>query len=86
MQACRQRLPGDLEIARREGCRLRVASAANGTLIADEALARVFDYANGMPRRINQVCTLAHMAARIDQKSVIKESTLRKAIAERDHE
>jgi general secretion pathway protein A len=65
---------------------LRVAGASQGTLITDDALTRVFDYTKGIPRRINQVCTTALMAARIDQKTVIEESTLRKAIAELDHE
>jgi type II secretory pathway predicted ATPase ExeA len=65
---------------------LRVAGAANGTLFTDDALARVFDYTKGVPRRINQVCTTALMAGLIEQKSVIDESTLRKAIAELDHE
>ena len=65
---------------------LRVAGATNGTLITDDALARVFDYTKGIPRRINQVCTTALMAARSDQKTVIEESTLRKAIAELEHE
>lgn len=65
---------------------LRVAGAANGALFTDDALARVFDYTKGIPRRINQVCTTALMAGLIEQKSVIDESTLRKAIAELDHE
>ena len=65
---------------------LRVAGLPNGTLITDEALARVFDYTKGIPRRINQVCTTALMAGLIEQKTVIDESTLRKAIAELDHE
>lgn len=65
---------------------LRVAGATNGTVFTDDALARVFDYTKGIPRRINQVCTTALMAGLIEQKTVIDESTLRKAIAELDHE
>ena len=65
---------------------LRVAGAATSTLFTDDALARVFDYTKGIPRRINQACTTALMAGLIDQKTVIDESTLRKAIAELDHE
>jgi len=65
---------------------LRIAGAPQGTLFTDDALARVFDYTKGIPRRINQVCTTALMAGLIEQKTVIEESTLRKAIAELDHE
>jgi type II secretory pathway predicted ATPase ExeA len=65
---------------------LRVAGATQGALITDDALARVFDYTKGIPRRINQVCSTALMAGRIEQKTVIEESTLRKAIAELEHE
>ena len=65
---------------------LRVAGASTNTLFTDDALARVYDYTKGIPRRINQACTPALMAGLIDQKTIIDESTLRKAIAELDHE
>ena len=61
-----------------------VAGHKGGTLFTDDALQRVFEYTKGIPRRINQVCTTALMAGLIDQKSVIAESTVRKAIADID--
>ena len=65
---------------------VRIAGYTAGTLFTDEAIQRIFEYTKGIPRRINQVCTTALMAGLIDQKSVLDESTLRKAIADLDHE
>ena len=64
----------------------QVAGHKAGTLFTDDALQRVFEYTKGIPRRINQVCTTALMAGLIDQKSVLDESTIRKAIADIDHD
>ena len=65
---------------------VRIAGYTAGTLFTDEAIQRIFEYTKGIPRRINQVCTTALMAGLIDQKSVLDESTLRKAIADLDRE
>ena len=65
---------------------IRVAGYLSGPLFTDDALGRIFEYTKGLPRRINQVCTTALMAGVIDQKSVLDESTVRKAIADLDHE
>ncbi|MHB8153936.1 MAG: ExeA family protein [Bacillati bacterium] len=65
---------------------VRLAGYTAGPLFTDDAVARLFDYTKGLPRRINQVCTTALMAGLIDQKSLIDESTIRKAIAEIDQE
>jgi type II secretory pathway predicted ATPase ExeA len=65
---------------------VRIAGYTAGTLFTDDAIQRIFEYTKGIPRRINQVCTTALMAGLIDQKSVLDETTLRKAIAELDHE
>jgi general secretion pathway protein A len=65
---------------------VRIAGYTGGTLFTDDAIQRIFEYTKGIPRRINQVCTTALMAGLIDQKSVLDESTLRKAIADLDHE
>mgnify|MGYP001335229439 CR=1 FL=1 len=64
----------------------QVAGYKAGTLFTDDALQRIFEYTKGIPRRINQVCTTALMAGLIDQKSVLDESTVRKAIADIDHD
>jgi type II secretory pathway predicted ATPase ExeA len=65
---------------------VRIAGYTAGTLFTDDAIQRIFEYTKGIPRRINQVCTTALMAGLIDQKSVLDETTLRKAIADLDHE
>ena len=65
---------------------VRIAGYTAGTLFTDDAIQRIFEYTKGIPRRINQVCTTALMAGLIDQKSVLDESTLRKAISDLDHE
>ena len=39
-----------------------------------------------MPRRINQLCHTALMAGLIDKKSTLDESTIRKAIADIEHD
>ena len=65
---------------------VQVAGYTAGTLFTDDAITRIFEYTKGLPRRINQVCTTALMAGVIDQKSVIDEATVRKAIAELEHE
>lgn len=65
---------------------IRVAGYLTGPLFTDDALSRVFEYTKGLPRRINQVCTTALMAGLLDQKSLLDESTVRKAIADLDHE
>lgn len=65
---------------------VRVAGFTAGTLFSDDAITRVFEYTKGLPRRINQVCTTALMAGMIDQKSVIDETSVRKAIADLEHD
>lgn len=65
---------------------VRVAGYAAGPLFTDDAVARIFDYTKGLPRRINQVCTTALMAGFIEQKTLIDEGTIRKAIADIDQE
>lgn len=65
---------------------VRVAGFTAGTLFTDDAVTRIFEYSKGFLRRINQVCTTALMAGAIDQKSVIDEASVRKAIAELEYE
>lgn len=65
---------------------VRVAGFSASILFTDDAITRIFEYTKGFPRRINQVCTTALMAGAIDQKAVIDESSIRKAIAELEHE
>ena len=65
---------------------VQVAGFTVGTLFTDDAITRIFEYTKGLPRRINQVCTTALMAGMIDQKSVIDETSVRKAIADLEHD
>lgn len=55
-----------------------------GQLFTDDALSRIFDYTKGVPRQINLLCTTALLAGMLDKKSILDESTIRKAIADID--
>lgn len=55
-----------------------------GLLFSDDALARIYDYTKGIPRQINRLCTTALLVGLADQKQIIDESSIRKAIAELD--
>ncbi len=80
------RRPRGAKLPLRQAARTDAAGHKAGTLFTEDALQRIFEYAKGIPRRINQVCTTALMAGLIDQKSVLDESTIRKAIADIDHD
>lgn len=80
---------GPLDLAETVGYvrhHVRAAGYTTGLLFTDDAVARVYEYTKGLPRRINQVCTTALMAGLIDQKQLLDEATIRKAIAELDHD
>jgi type II secretory pathway predicted ATPase ExeA len=61
-----------------------VAGFASGSPFSDDALKRIFEYTRGIPRQINRLCTTALISRRIDQKQILDDSTIRKAIAEID--
>ena len=63
---------------------LRIAGYASGSPFSHDALQRIFEYTRGIPRQINRLCTTALIAGRIDQKQILDDSTIRKAIAEID--
>ena len=65
---------------------VRIAGYTASSLFTDDAIQRIFEYTKGIPRRINQVCTTALLAGLIDQKTILEESTIRKAIADLDHD
>ena len=65
---------------------VKVAGYTTGPLFTDDAVTRIFEHTKGLPRRINQLCHTALMAGLIDQKSTLDESTIRKAIADIDHD
>ncbi len=61
---------------------VKIAGYNGSTLFTDDAIQRIFEFTKGVPRRINQLCATALMAGMLDQKQILDESTLRKAIAE----
>ncbi|HSH01552.1 MAG TPA: AAA family ATPase [Anaerolineae bacterium] len=63
---------------------LTTAGYQGQTLFTDDALTRIFDYTKGIPRQINQICTTALIAGMQDDKSILEESLIRKAIADID--
>jgi type II secretory pathway predicted ATPase ExeA len=55
-----------------------------GSLFSDDALARIYDYTKGVPRQMNRLCTTALLVGMTDNKQILDESSIRKAIAELD--
>jgi type II secretory pathway predicted ATPase ExeA len=55
-----------------------------GSLFTDDALTRIYDYTKGIPRQINRLCTTALLVGVSEQKQILEESSIRKAIAELD--
>jgi type II secretory pathway predicted ATPase ExeA len=55
-----------------------------GSLFSDDALTRIYEYTKGIPRQINRLCTTALLVGMADQKQILEESSIRKAIAELD--
>jgi general secretion pathway protein A len=60
---------------------LKVAGLKEGaTLFSDDALKRIAEWAQGIPRRINQVCTAALVAGAVAKAKVIDDTPVRQAI------
>lgn len=55
-----------------------------GPLFTDDALARIYESTKGVPRLINRLCDTALVVGMADQKQVLEESAIRKALAELD--
>jgi len=53
-----------------------------GPLFTDDALARIYESTKGVPRLINRLCETALVVGLADQKQILEESTIRKALAE----
>src|SRR5487761_1907600 len=51
-------------------------------LFADDAVARLHRYANGIPRALNNAATAALMAAASDGKGIVDDVCAKKAVAE----
>lgn len=63
---------------------LHIAGLLSGSPFSDDALKRIFEYTRGIPRQINRLCTTALISGRLEQKQILDDSTIRKAIAELD--
>ena len=61
---------------------IQLADYKSGPLFGDDALARIYEYAKGIPRLTNLLCTTALLVAAQDGRQLVEESTVRKAIAE----
>ena len=60
---------------------LKVAGLKESTtLFSDDALKRIAEWAQGIPRRINQVCTAALVAGAVAKAKVIDDTPVRQAI------
>ena len=53
-----------------------------GPLFPDDAIARIYDYTKGIPRQINRLCTTALLVGMADNRQILEESVIRKAVAE----
>ena len=61
---------------------IQLAGYKAGPLFPDDALARIYDYTKGIPRQINRLCTTALLVGLADNRQVLEESVIRKAVAE----
>jgi general secretion pathway protein A len=61
---------------------LKIAGLISGSPFSDDALKRIFEFSRGIPRQINRICTIALISGRLEQKQILDDSTIRKAIAE----
>jgi len=59
---------------------LKVAGYKHESLFADDALRRIAEYAQGIPRRINQLGTASLIAAAADKKQIVDDTAVRRAI------
>ena len=66
---------------------LKVAGLKSSTtLFSDDALTRIAEWAQGIPRRINQVCTAALVAGAVAKAKVIDDTPVRQAINDLERE
>jgi general secretion pathway protein A len=65
---------------------LKIAGGDATTVLAQDALQRIADFAQGNPRRINQIVTAALLAAAADKKRIVDDTAVRRAINDLDHD
>jgi type II secretory pathway predicted ATPase ExeA len=59
---------------------LKVAGYKQDALFADDALQRIAEYTQGIPRRINQLGIASLIAAAADKKKIVDDTAVRRAI------
>lgn len=62
--------------------RLKIASQSNREYFTPEALRLVYQFSNGVPRLINQICDFALLTGYVDGLKIIDERTLQEVIGE----
>ncbi len=62
--------------------RLKVASESDRMYFTPEALRLVYEFSQGVPRLINQICDFAFLTAYVDAKDRIDEEIMREVIGE----
>jgi type II secretory pathway predicted ATPase ExeA len=65
---------------------LTVAGCQNEFLFAEDALRRIADHTQGIPRRINQLATASLIAAAADKKKMVDDNSVRRAINDIDQD
>jgi type II secretory pathway predicted ATPase ExeA len=66
---------------------LKVAGLKEGvTIFSDDAIKRIAEWAQGIPRRINHVCTAALIAGAVAKAKVIDDTPVRQAINDLDRD
>jgi type II secretory pathway predicted ATPase ExeA len=65
---------------------VKVAGYRGGQLFSDGFIAKAFDYTRGVPRRINQLCTYALLAAKAAGTTVIDETIFQRAQVDLDED
>lgn len=66
---------------------LKVAGLKDGvTLFSDDALKRIAEWSQGLPRRINQICTAALIAGAVAKAKIIDDTPVRQAIIDLESE
>ncbi len=62
--------------------RLKIASKSDRQYFTEEALETVYNFSNGVPRLINQICDSALLSAYVAEAAQVTDQTMREVIAE----
>ena len=62
--------------------RLKVASQSNREYFTFDALRMVYEFSNGVPRLVNQICDFALLTGYVDGLNIIDAHTMKEVIIE----